>query len=197
MSALDGGFNGSTQHSISFFLLGFESQGLAHIASDPKVPGFSAAVKPLKKPRRFVIHSVFPLQDRECCVDRLNRQSSADIVTSPRDVRFTPRKRTFVGASHSLLSASLMGCEGNGLQRTQRRNPRQHHATLSGKGEAWFWPKIAAALVSKLTGWSLPATIAVSRPRVLPRPICLGRGLPLAILLDNVLCRTLLFFTPT
>jgi hypothetical protein len=75
MSALGGGFNRSTQHSISFFLLGFESQGFAHTASDPKVPGFSAAVKPQKKPRRFVIRSVFPLQDEECCVDRLNRQS--------------------------------------------------------------------------------------------------------------------------
>ncbi|MGA7390859.1 MAG: hypothetical protein WBW99_23465, partial [Pseudolabrys sp.] len=48
MSAIGGGFNRSTQHSISFFLLGFESQGLAHTASDPKVPGFSAAVKPRK-----------------------------------------------------------------------------------------------------------------------------------------------------
>jgi hypothetical protein len=37
--------NQSTQHSISFFLLGFESQVLAHTASAPKVPGFSAAVK--------------------------------------------------------------------------------------------------------------------------------------------------------
>src|SRR5215472_6656166 len=79
MSALGGGFNRSTQHSISFFLLGFESQGLAHTASDPKVPGFSAAVKRRKNSRCFIIHPVLPLQDRECCVDRLNRQSKADI----------------------------------------------------------------------------------------------------------------------
>ena len=79
MSAIDGGLNRSTQHSISFFLLGFESQGLARTAGDAKVLGFSAAVKPRKNPRRFVIHSVFPLQDRECCVDRLNRPHLADI----------------------------------------------------------------------------------------------------------------------
>jgi hypothetical protein len=53
-------FNRSTQLSISFFLLGFESQGLAHTASDPKVPGFF-----------------------ECCVDRLNRQPKADISIVP------------------------------------------------------------------------------------------------------------------
>ena len=79
MSAKGGGFNRSTQHSISFYLLGFEPQGLARTASDTKAPGFSAAVKPRKNPRRFVTHSVFPLQDRECCVDRLNRQPIADI----------------------------------------------------------------------------------------------------------------------
>ena len=79
MSAKGGGFNRSTQHSISFYLLGFEPQGLARTASDAKAPGFSAAVKPRKNPRRFVTHSVFPLQDRECCVDRLNRQPIADI----------------------------------------------------------------------------------------------------------------------
>jgi len=45
MSAFGGGFNRSTQHSISFFMLEFEFQGLAHAASDPKVPGFSAAVE--------------------------------------------------------------------------------------------------------------------------------------------------------
>ena len=80
MSTFDGGLNRSTQHSISFYLLGFEPQGLARTASDPKVPGFSAAVKPRKYPRRFVKHSIFPLQDRECCVDRLNRPPKADIV---------------------------------------------------------------------------------------------------------------------
>jgi ribosomal protein L44E len=57
----------------------------------------------------------------------------------------------------------------NGLQRTQRRNSRQHradatrlgsaagragnvrrfNARLSAKGSAWFWPKIAAAITSK------------------------------------------------
>ena len=79
MSAKCGGFSRSTQHSISFYLLGFEPQGLARTASDAKAPGFSAAVKPRKNPRRFVTHSVFPLQDRECCVDRLNRQPIADI----------------------------------------------------------------------------------------------------------------------
>ena len=79
MSAYDGGLNRSTQHSISFYLLGFEPQGLARTASDAKVPGFSAAVKPRKNPRRFVAYSVFPLQDRECCVDRLNRPPKADI----------------------------------------------------------------------------------------------------------------------
>ena len=61
MSALGGGLNRSTQHSISFYLLGFEPQGLARTASDAKVPGFSAAVKPRKNSRRFVTHSVFPL----------------------------------------------------------------------------------------------------------------------------------------
>src|SRR5712691_9857636 len=64
MSALGGGFNRSTQHSISFFLLEFESQGLAHAAGDPKVPVFSAAVKPRKYPRHIVIRSIFPHQDR-------------------------------------------------------------------------------------------------------------------------------------
>jgi len=51
--------------SISFFLLGFESQGVAHIACDPKVPGFSAAAKSSKNPRRIGIHSVFLLQDKK------------------------------------------------------------------------------------------------------------------------------------
>src|SRR5262249_61136067 len=57
----------------------------------------------------------------------------------------------------------------NGLQRTERRNPRnitrkrrereakrgapatvrRFNATLSAKGYVWFWPKIAAALTSK------------------------------------------------
>jgi hypothetical protein len=90
MSALGGGLNRSTQHSISFYLLGFEPQCLARTASDAKVPGFSAAVKPRKNPRRFVTYSVFPLQDRECCVDRLNRPSKADICSAKRHVRFTP-----------------------------------------------------------------------------------------------------------
>src|SRR5689334_2895105 len=79
MSALGGGFNRSTQHSISFFLLGFESQGLCTLPAIPKVPVFSAAVEPRKYPRRIVAHSIFPIQDRECCVDRLNRQPIADI----------------------------------------------------------------------------------------------------------------------
>jgi hypothetical protein len=70
---------GRRNTSISFFLLGFECQGLAHTASDPKVPGFSAAVKSQKNSRRFVVHALFPLKDRECCVDRLNRQHLADI----------------------------------------------------------------------------------------------------------------------
>jgi len=91
MSALGGGFNRSTQHSISFFLLGFEPQGPAHTASDAKVPGFSAEVKSRKNPRRFATHSVFPLQDRECCVDRLNRHSKADIPQRNRHVCFTPK----------------------------------------------------------------------------------------------------------
>ncbi|MGA8917810.1 MAG: hypothetical protein WB540_03690, partial [Pseudolabrys sp.] len=90
MSANDGGFNRSTQHSISFYLLGFEPQGLARTASDAKVPGFSAAVKPRKNPRRFVAYSVFPLQDRKCCVDRLNRPSLADISGWAEHVRFAP-----------------------------------------------------------------------------------------------------------
>ena len=88
MSAIGGGLNRSTQHSISFYLLGFEPQGLARTASDAKVPGFSAAVKPRKNPRRFVAYSVFPLQDRECCVDRLNRPHKADIRVTPANVRF-------------------------------------------------------------------------------------------------------------
>jgi hypothetical protein len=45
-----------------------------HIACDPKVHGFSAAAKSSKNPRRIGIHSVFLLQDKKCCVDRLNRQ---------------------------------------------------------------------------------------------------------------------------
>ena len=88
MSAIGGGLNRSTQHSISFYLLGFEPQGLARTASDAKAPGFSAAVKPRKNPRRFVTHSVFPLQDRECCVDRLNRPHKADIPLPSINVCF-------------------------------------------------------------------------------------------------------------
>ena len=53
VSAFGGGFNRSTQHSISFYLLGFEPQGLARTASDAKVPGFPAAVMPRKKPSTF------------------------------------------------------------------------------------------------------------------------------------------------
>src|SRR5690348_16765636 len=90
MSAIGGGFNRSTQHSISFFLLGFESQGLCTLPAIPKVPVFSAAVEPRKYPRRIVAHSIFPIQDRECCVDRLNRQSLADILRCASHVRFTP-----------------------------------------------------------------------------------------------------------
>src|SRR5258708_23424738 len=55
-----------------YSLLGFESQGLAHAASNPKVSGFSAAVKPRKYPRRIVIHSIFPPFRIECCADRLS-----------------------------------------------------------------------------------------------------------------------------
>jgi hypothetical protein len=62
MSAIGGGFNGSTQHSISFFLLGFECQGLAHTASDPKVPGFSAAVKSQKTLDVLSYTPSFPLK---------------------------------------------------------------------------------------------------------------------------------------
>jgi len=71
---------GRRNTSISFFLLGFESQGVAHIACDPKVPGFSAAAKSSKNPRRIGIHSVFLLQDKKCCVDRLNPPPKADIA---------------------------------------------------------------------------------------------------------------------
>ena len=46
--------------------------------------GFSAAVKTPKKHRSVVIHSVFPLRDRECCVDRLNRPPKADIRAAPQ-----------------------------------------------------------------------------------------------------------------
>ncbi len=74
MSALGGGLNRSTQHSISFYLLGFESQGLAYAASDPKVSVFSAAMKPRKYPRRIIIHSFFPPFEIACCVDRLSWQ---------------------------------------------------------------------------------------------------------------------------
>ena len=90
MSALPGGLNRSTQHSISFFLLEFESQGLAQAASDPKVPVFSAAVKPRKYARHIVIHSSFPLQEIECCVDRLSRLPKADIRSRRFNVRFVP-----------------------------------------------------------------------------------------------------------
>ena len=68
-----GEFNRSTQHSISFYLLGFEPRGLAPTASNAKALGCSAAVKPRMNPRRFLTHAVFSLQDRECCVNRLNR----------------------------------------------------------------------------------------------------------------------------
>src|SRR5437868_10783374 len=90
MSVLGGGVNRSTQHSISFSLLGFESQGLAHAAGDPKVSVLSAAVKPRKYPRRIghPLHlSPFRI---ECCVDRLSWQSEADISSFLTDVRFTP-----------------------------------------------------------------------------------------------------------
>jgi hypothetical protein len=112
MSALGGGINRSTQHSISFFLLGFESQGLAHAASDPKVPVFSAAVKPRKYPRHIVIHSIFPHQDRECCVDRLNRPSKADIDLQARRCPLYLRKQTFkMQKSQRRDQLSLSRCE--------------------------------------------------------------------------------------
>ena len=60
MSAFDGGLNRSP-----FFLLGFEFRGLAHTASDPEVPGFSATAKLRKNPLRFVIHSVFPFKTED------------------------------------------------------------------------------------------------------------------------------------
>src|SRR5437868_15083419 len=87
MSVLGGGLNRSTQHSISFSLLGFESQGLAHAASDPKVSVFSAAVKPRRYPRRSVIHSIFPPFRIECCVDRLSWQHKADFTFGAWNVR--------------------------------------------------------------------------------------------------------------
>src|SRR5689334_11375964 len=111
MSALGGGFNRSTQHSISFFLLGFESQGLCTLPAIPKVPVFSAAVEPRKYPRRIVAHSIFPIQDRECCVDRLNRQSLADMPSCSAHVAFGVKadmtfcvakcKRTYRASSNS------------------------------------------------------------------------------------------------
>ena len=53
MSALGGGLNRSTQHSISFYLLGFEPQGLARTASDTKVPWFLCRSEASKKPSTF------------------------------------------------------------------------------------------------------------------------------------------------
>jgi hypothetical protein len=108
MSALGGGLNRSTQHSISFSLLGFESQGLAHAASDPKVSVFSAVVKPRKYPRCIVIHSIFPPSRIECCVDRLSWQSKADIATGPSNVRFTPK------SGHSRLRLECPLCANSG-----------------------------------------------------------------------------------
>ena len=103
MSALGGGLNRSTQHSISFYLLGFEPQGLARTASDAKVPGFSAAVKPRKYPRRFVTHSIFLLQDRECCVDRLNRPFKSRHLRCKKACPLYPQKPTC--AAHWRMSA--------------------------------------------------------------------------------------------
>ena len=65
-----------------YFIMPIQSDGifgkdiLAHAASDPEVPVFSAAVKPRKYLRRTFIHSVFALREIECCVDRLSRQDS-------------------------------------------------------------------------------------------------------------------------
>jgi hypothetical protein len=42
----------------------------------------------------------------------------------------------------------------------QARPPCAGSTQYSAKGRAWFWPKIAAALVQNITGWSLPATVA-------------------------------------
>jgi hypothetical protein len=70
------------------FCWGLNAKVLHNTANDPKVPGFSAAVKSQKNSRRFVIHAVFPLKDRECCVDRLNRQHKADIPTALAFVRY-------------------------------------------------------------------------------------------------------------
>ena len=53
MSALCGGFNRSTQHSISFYLLGFEPQGLARTASDAKSPRFLCRSEASEKPSTF------------------------------------------------------------------------------------------------------------------------------------------------
>ena len=70
------GQRNTPSHSICW---GLNPKVLRALPAMPKVPGFSAAVKPRKNPRRFVTYFVFPLQDRECCVDRLNRPPKADI----------------------------------------------------------------------------------------------------------------------
>ena len=90
MSTLGGGLNRSTQHSISFFLLGFESRGLAHTAGDPKVPGFSAAVKTSKK-TSTCRHTLRLSPSRQRVLRRpVEPAVKADMCSALGDVRFVP-----------------------------------------------------------------------------------------------------------
>ena len=45
-------------------------------------------------------------------------------------------------------------------QRNALATVRRFNATLSAKGYVWFWPKIAAALTSNITGSLSTATVA-------------------------------------
>ena len=167
MSALGGGFNRSTQHSISFFLLGFESQGLAHTASDPKVPRFLCRSEASKKPSTFR-HTLRLSPSRRrvlrrpvepAVISRHDRTSAlppkADICSYGRNVRFVPIAA--VSSAYSISSSARAMSFTNGcilicINAVARKHKRDVLATPQHeclKCEYTFWqqsPRLALGL---------------------------------------------------
>ena len=86
MSALGGGLNRSTQHSISFFMLEFESEGPAHAASGCQSPWFPCQREASKKPSTFR-HTIRLSPSRQRV---LRRSVEPPVISGHGILRFIP-----------------------------------------------------------------------------------------------------------
>ena len=98
MAVVSTGRRNTPSHSICW---GLNPRSCAH-CQRCQSPRFLCCSEASKKPRRFVTQSVFPLQDRECCVDRLNRPPKADMgVDAP--IQILKRTGKAAACSHARL----------------------------------------------------------------------------------------------